>query len=166
MINFKNVNGVFLLKELFWETALNKDNAVYTLKDRDHEVNGKVYLSLYRLYMETNDPTEYIFATTHLDGWAHWLQLSNSSFIRDYVSRWRDELELRFRAEALAQIQKMSKSSGREAFQANKFLVDGNYLKKNTKGRPSKQQVQDAANQMAEDQKRLQDDFDRLFKVA
>lgn len=165
-MNFKNVNGVWFLKELFYETALNRDNAIYTTKDQDHLVGDKLYLSLYRLYMEENDPTEYLFSQNHLGGWAHWTQLSNSSFFIPFVTRWREELELRFRAEALRNIQKMSKSAGREAFQASKYLVDANYLKKSTKGRPSKQQIAEAATQMAEDEKRLKDDFDRLFKVA
>lgn len=168
---YKNVNGVLLQKELFWELAVNKENSLYTLKDRDHLVRDKVYPSLYRLYMEENDPTEYLFAMKYLDGWAHWLQLSSSSFFKEYISRWREELELRFRAEALVTIQKMSKSAGREAFQASKYLVDGNYLpKKNTKGRPTKQQISDAAIQMAEEDKQLKQDFARLqespFKVA
>jgi len=165
---FKNSNGVLLLKEMFYETAASKSNVIYTLKDRDH----KGYPSLYRLYMEENDPTEYLFAMKHLDGWAHWQSLSQSSFFKDLISRWREELELRFRALGLRNISVMASSAGREAFQASKYLVDGNYLpKKNTKGRPSKQQISEAAQQMAEDDKRLKDDFARLsapdfFKVA
>ena len=161
--NFKNSNGVLLLKEMFFEHAISKANVLFTLKDRDHTVAGKTYPSLYRLYMEENDPTEYLFAMKHLDGWAHWVSLSSSSFFREYVLRWREELELRFRAEALYNISVMAKAGGREAFQASKYLVDGNYLpKKNTKGRPSKAQISEAATQMAEEDKRLKDDFSRL----
>jgi hypothetical protein len=168
---FKNSNGVLLQKELFWETAVTKENALYTLKDRDHLVRDTLYPSLYRLYMEENDPTEYLFAMKYLDGWAHWLLISQSSFFKEYISRWREELELRFRALGLRNIQTMSMSGGREAFQASKYLVDGNYLpKKNTKGRPSKQAIADAAQQIAEEDKQLKDDFARLstptFKAA
>lgn len=160
---FKNSNGVLLLKEMFYEHALNKGNVLFTLKDQDHTVGSITYPSLYRLYMEANDTTEYVFAMANLEGWTHWTSLSNSAFFREYILRWREELELRLRAEALANIQKMSKSGGREAFQASKYLVDGGYLpKKNTKGRPSKAQISEAANQMAEEDKRLKDDFSRL----
>lgn len=159
---FKNSNGVLLLRELFFETALNKENVLYTLKDRDHEYKGKVFPSLYRLYMAENDPTEYLFAMKTLDGWAHWQQLSSAPFFKEYILRWREELELRFRAEALRTISKMAAGEDREAFQASKYLAENVYSKKSSKGRPTKAQISETAQRMAEEDRLLKEDFARL----
>ena len=122
---FKNSNGVFLLKALFYETTLaDKSSVIYTLKDRDHEG----YPSLYRLYMETGDLTEYQFASEHLDGWAHWEALCSCVWFQPYLERWRKELTLRHKAGALKRIISEAQSSSRNAFTANKFLVQSGWV--------------------------------------
>lgn len=157
---FKNDIGMFLLQGLFFEVSPNKDQVIYTLKDRDH--NG--YPSLYRLYMECNDPTEYIFATTYLDGWAHWERLSACKWFEPYIDRWRRELELRTRAEALQRIAKVAKSGSKEAFQADKFLVSAGWKDQTTKkrGAPTKAQVATEAHRIAQEQSTLAEDFERI----
>ena len=156
---FKNTNGVLLLRELFWETCGNKENAVYTLKDTDY----MGLPSLYRLYMEEGDLTEYLFATKHLDSWAHWEALSSAPFFQTYVTRWRTELELRTRAESLATIIKLAKGGGREALQASKYITDRGYSKEG-KGRPSKEAISEAAHDIAESRRRVEEDFLRIVK--
>lgn len=166
MNKFKNSNGVYLLREMFWEYAQDKSNAIYTLKDADFESEGTVYPSLYRLYMASNDPTEYLFAMAHLDGWAHWSALSQASFLTPYLHRWREELELRFRANALATIHQMADSKGREAFQAAKFIVDGGYTgkKRSGAGRPSKAQIEATAQEIVAERKRTEEDYLRVVQ--
>lgn len=163
---FKNTNGVLFLREMFWEYADNKENAIYTLKDSDHEVDGVVYPSLYRLYMAKNDPTEYLFAMEYLDSWTHFNSLSQATFFQPFLIRWREELELRFRAEGLAKIHELASNGGREALQAAKYLADGNYtLKGRSKaGRPSKAQIDATAKEIIENRKREQEDYLRLVQ--
>lgn len=158
---FKNINGVFLTKELFFETALNKDNVLYTLKDHEH----KGFPSLYQLYMETNDPTEYTFAMEYLGGWAHWKLLEGSTWFEPYLSRWREELHLRAKAQALAKVMKTAQADNKDSFAAQKYLIEKGYDKAapNTKGRPTKQQVLNEAKSIALETKRVEEDLERLL---
>ena len=62
--NFKGSNGKTKTKSLFYELCYSDtEDAVFTLKDRDLEAHGKMYLSLQKLYLQMApaDPTEYEF---------------------------------------------------------------------------------------------------------
>lgn len=161
MSEFKNSNGVWLLRELFFETATNKDNVLYTLKSEDL---GDIP-SLYRLYMESDDVTEYDFAIEHLGGWAHWKLLAAASFFQPYITEWRDELEIRARSRALAKVIATAAGDSKDAFAAQKFVANKEWDKNKppARGRPSNAQVKAAANDMAAEQKRLSDDLARLM---
>lgn len=161
MNQFKNINGVFLTKELFWETALNKDNVIYTLKDHEH--NG--YPSLYEAYMACDDPTEYAFATQYLDGWAHFKALEGSSWFMGYLARWREELHLRAKSRALAKVMATANGTTKDSFAAQKYLIEKGYDKAapNAKGRPTRQQIINEAKNIAADTKRVDDDLERLL---
>jgi len=146
---------------MFYELCgSDKTYVLYTLKDWDHEG----YPSLYRLYMEENDPTEYRFATKYLDGWEHWETLSSQAYFQPYVERWRKELELRFKSQALARIMSESKTSGRESFAANKYLLEKGWEPKATakRGRPSKEEIKQAAHDELSISKRLDEDLERI----
>ncbi len=158
---FRSSMNQMLLKGLFYETTLSyKSSVVYTLTDRDHEG----YRSLYLLYMEANDPTEWRFATTYLDCWEHWEKLCEATWFRPYRDRWRKELELRMKSQALARIMSESKTSSKESFQANKYLLEKGWEPKDSsgRGRPSKDEINKAAKEIATTSARLDEDFDRL----
>jgi hypothetical protein len=162
---FRNAVGTRYLKALFFEeTGADKSTVVYTLKDQDHEG----FPSLYRLYMETNDPTEYRFATAYLDGWDHWEILTKCSWFSPYVERWRKELQLRLASSALARIMSEAKTNSRESFTANKYLLERGWMPKEDRktGRPSKQAVREAAHEIASQAKQVNSDFDRILKVS
>ncbi len=161
MTDFRIHTGQRKLRGLFYETTLaDKAGVVYTLKDRDHEG----YPSLYRLYMEADDPTEYTFAVANLDSWDHWEMLCKCSWFKPYVTRWRRELEVRAKAKALLAIKAVAASETKEAYQANKFLVSGGWKDQDKRGagRPSKDEVRDAAKQLAQDATSLNDDLLRV----
>lgn len=165
MSKFKNDSGAFLLGALFYEQTLpDKSQVVYTLKDRDH----LGYPSLYRLYMEADDPTEYNFAITHLDGWAHWERLIECTWFQPFVERWRRELEVRFRARSLMNIRSVANSEGKEAYQANKFLVSGGWKEggpKRRAGQPSKEEIKSEATRLAQISQTLDDDLERITRA-
>ena len=163
---FKNTNGVLLTKGLFFEMVPGQDSPIYTLKDEDHTFNGKEYLSLYRLYMEEDDPTEYIFAKKHMDSWQHWEALCRSPWFKDYLTRWRHELELRLKAEALQRIKAESKSGSKNAFAANRFILEKGYAKESTRGRPSKDEISRRATELAQDEGYLEEDFSRVITIT
>lgn len=165
---FKNTQGQHLTKQLFFENELSQnDCAIYTLKDYDHEVRGKVYPSLRRLYVEMEDPTEYLFATEYLDGWAHWVKLKSASFFQEFYKEWVLELETRLKAKALLSIRKMAEDGGKDALSAHKILLQGGWKdpeeKKQKVGRPTKEKIKHEADLLFKTQSEFDEDFHRIL---
>ncbi|MCA9340380.1 MAG: hypothetical protein KDA17_05690 [Candidatus Saccharibacteria bacterium] len=168
MNKFATPQGKRYLEGLFFEKrrSADQDTAVYTLKDRDH--NG--YPSLYRLYMEANDPTEWRFAHEHLDGYEHWTMLCECEWFQPFLTRWRKELELKIRGAALLAIrEEAANPESKSAFLANKLLLAGGWkdkeeadASKRGRGRPSKKDIMDEAKAQAEALQTLNDDLKRL----
>jgi hypothetical protein len=159
---FKNSIGRRLLQALFFETTLaDKSQVLFTLKEQDHEG----YPSLYRLYMEASDPTEYQFAVSNLDGWSHWTELCAAKWFQPYVEAWRAELAVKLDSEAQARIRAIAEDKGNpNYYYANKHLLELNRKPADAKkrGRPNRgsgdaEETHQRAfqSQMADDLKRL-----------
>jgi len=129
--------GKFLTQSLFLEIGYS-DFAIYTLKDGDHEHNGKYYYSLKRLYLETEDPTEYEFANKYLCNWRHWQRLCENKVLRKYIDEWREELEVRLRSKGVRAAM-LEANSGN--FQAAKWVADRGWSTRGA-GRPSKAEIE------------------------
>ena len=155
---FKNENGRYLTKGLFFELTLpeTRKHAIFTLKEEDHEVDGVVYRSLKRLYLQYDDPTEYEFAVNELGGWKHWQELCSQSDIAEHIEEWRDEQEIRLRSRGIRDLMSQEGS-----FQAAKYLADKGWVDKKA-GRPSKAAVEREAKQQAGMKVALMEDFERL----
>lgn len=138
-----DVNGIPLTQSLFLEIGYNTDYAIYTLKERDHEYKDHVYPSLKALYLKENDPTEYLFAEKYLLGYPHWKRICANKVLLAYIQEWREELEIKLRAEAVRALINMT-SSENGNFQAAKFLADRGW-DKNKVGRPSKEELEKRA---------------------
>jgi hypothetical protein len=172
---FRNKSGVRLLKALFLETNRNnKDQILYTLK----EIDWKGFPSLYRLYIEIEDLTEYQFAIKCLESWDHWLVLCETEWFKPYISRWRDELKLKIASEALQRIKTEARDDeSKNSFQANKILIDRPWEKNrgvisdppstnvNGRGRPSKQEVQNELKRAAQEERELEEDLERITRA-
>lgn len=149
MSAFRTISGNRYLQGLFFEqTHADKSTVVYTLKDSDH----LGFPSLYRLYMEEGDPLEFRFAQNHLDGYEHWLMLCDCTWFRPYVERWRKELELKIRSEALVRVIADSKSGSRSSAASNRLLLERGWAREDraTKGRPTKSDIKAEAKRLAE----------------
>lgn len=159
LLNTKNRK---LLKPIFYETSLSdKTHVVYTLKTRDH----KGYLSLYKLFMEENDPTEYTFAIKYLLDWDHWCSLKETTWFKPIYEKWVEELETRVKSKALANLMKEAQEKdGKNTFQANKYLLEKGWKDKptNTKGRPTKEDIKKEANRIFQKEKQVREDLERL----
>lgn len=151
--------GKYRTQSLFLELGYG-DEAVYTLKDYDHELNGKTYYSLKRLYLECEDPTEYEFANTHLLGWKHWQRMCENKVIRKHIDEWREELEVKLRSEAILEAIKQARGG---TFQAAKWVADRGW---NTRaaGRPSKAEVEHEKKIMARIDNEYGEDVIRMFQ--
>jgi hypothetical protein len=158
---FKNPSGGFYLQALFYETCFgDKATVVYTLKNHDHAG----YPSLYLRYMEADDLTEYKFATENLDGWDHWKRLCKAPFFKEYVQAWREELEVRTKSRALANLIKDASSGSKSAAGSSRYIVEyQGSSKKHGRGRPSKDQIAQEAQKIANESTRVEDDFQRIM---
>lgn len=132
---FLDSEGRPLTQSIFLEVGYN-DYAIYTLKENDHEYNGKIYPSLKKLYLEMEDPTEYFFASRYLLGWKHWSRLKQNKVLKPHFEEWAEELEVKIRAQAIRDIISCS-ASEQGGFQAAKWLADRGWDKKAV-GRPTK----------------------------
>jgi hypothetical protein len=159
---FKSPTGGKYLRALFFETTgVDKSTVLYTLKDQEH----LGYPSLYQLYMAANDPTEWRFATQHLDGWEHWEQLTACTWFIPYAARWRRELHLRTASESLARVMAEAKTNSRDSFTANRYLIERGWEPKGSSkgGRPTKDSIRAAAHQLASESHQIDSDFNRIL---
>ncbi len=129
--------GYPMTQALFLE-AVYKDCAVYTLKDRDYEYEGRLLPSIRRLYLEIADPTEYEFANTCFIGWKHWLRIQENKFLSTHIAEWREELEYKLRSKAAKQ---MFDAATGGNYQAIKWLADKGWKTGKGAGRPTKEDV-------------------------
>lgn len=126
-VTFKDSANRWVTVGLFQETAgQNKSFILYTLDEAR------------KLFLESHDPTGYIFAQEHLGGWQHFKALEASPALRGHIEEWKEELEAKLRAEHLLGISSLAKSGH---YQAHKFMVDRGW-EQNSKGRPSKAEKQ------------------------
>jgi hypothetical protein len=114
--------------------------------------------------MEMEDPTEFEFANAFFDSYEHWEQLCNTMWFKEYIYQWRKELDLKLRSRALRAIRSIASDGfGNKAFEANKFLLAEGWNKgENKRGRPTKQEIRKAANDLATDAHFLNEDMERL----
>ena len=123
------------MKQLFSE--FNTKDPTYTLADKDQ---CKIP-SLYRLYMEMEDLTEFDFANKYFNGLSHWKTLCSLSWFQPYVIRWREELQEKIRSRSLKILIEESTKDGPSKVSINKYLVEKGYLSNpppSPKGRPLK----------------------------
>jgi hypothetical protein len=150
---------------LFFETTLpdtRVEATIYSLKQEDHLVNNKLYLSFHRLYLELEDITEYEFAKKYLHSYEHWEMLCKCNWFKPHLALMRRELDLKLRAKALRKIQSLAKSNDKDSFAANKYLLEKNWEPKAEKGRPSKEAIREAAKAQADEETRMNTDFERI----
>lgn len=163
----KTANGITRTKSLFYELSYNDpEYAIFTTKEQDHILpDGRKMVSLQQLYvaMVPNDPTEYEFAQTVFGSWEVWDKIRRAPQIAVYVKRWRNEVEIKVKSQAIQAIAEEMKTGGRSSFSAAKLLLDKGWLDKDNASQAKKkleakeQQEQDkhALSLLSEDAERL-----------
>lgn len=157
---FKAENGILLTKPLFFETAdSDKSRVLYTLKDEAH----KGYPSIKRLYIETEDTTEYVFAVTFFYSYSHFKKLLEVQWFRSVIDEAREELALRLAAKALLHIRQKADAGD---IKANQYLLERKWEdgKKDKVGRPSKAAIKEEANRLFEKSNEIDEDLNRVLK--
>lgn len=124
------------------------------------------YKEYYKLYIEEDDPTEFSFVKKHIGSLEEWDCICNTSWFKSIILQWRREVELKIKSKALKALRIVASGDTRDAFVANRYLLDGNWKEtKSKRGRPSKQEIQDEVNRQASDTKKIEDDWERIFST-
>lgn len=156
---FKDEKGRYIVQGLFLEDKYNTNLAIYTLDGEDKTYKGVVYPSLKKLYIEFGDPEEYTFANEYLFDWPHWQRLCKNAVVSRHIDAWREELFLSLRSEGISTL--IDLAVNEKSYQAAKWLADEGWIK-NKRGRPSKEQIEKAAERKAEIEETFKDDFQLL----
>lgn len=129
------VSNKYLTQSLFYETGKGDDRALFTTKRKHH----KGYVSLYKLYMEIADPTEYLFAKAAFGSWEQWKRVKNNKLLSKLmkIHEWEEELEIRIRSLGIkATI--LAASEGKT--DAAKYIAEKKWDKRRA-GRPTNEEV-------------------------
>lgn len=138
---FKDDKGRWRTLSLFYESYRSEDVSerypyIYTLKDHDYDE----LISIKKLYIAMEDPTEYRIATEYFGGWEHWKVLCAAKWFQVHLEIWREELEVKMKCKAIAKVLELSNSTGAVAKDASKFIVNKEWEVK--RGRPSKGEIE------------------------
>jgi hypothetical protein len=107
----------------------------------------------HREYVRQSDPTDYAAAMTLIGQWEHWTMLLDCKPFMEHLEKWREEVAVKVRSEAVAELKKQSKTDKGTA--AAKWLAEQGVVK--TKGRVLKNANDNGvAARVASDAKRLQ----------
>jgi hypothetical protein len=158
---FRDNQNRRLTKSLFVE--YDKAYGMYTLKANDLVVDGKTYPSLYKLYIDYSDTTEYLFAKDFFEDLEHWNLLCSMPFFVAHLTKWRTELELKLKAESLQAILKEAREG---KYDAHKFFATKSWIDKTQdpkrRGRPTKADIDKQAREMAFLASDVDDDLKRI----
>lgn len=132
---WKNEQGVWKVKELFYETCRvnEREKVIYCLgliPLKTTIANKDVTLqSLRNVYMAMDHIPEFEheFAETYLGGWTHWLKIQKSSAVSPYIQEWKAEKNIKIKADAIKQLLATAKADTKDSFQASKFLAQKGY---------------------------------------
>lgn len=137
--------GRRLTTGLFEELADNPATAVFTLREWR------------KVYIDVADPTDYQAALCLIGDWDHWNLVAESPSFRACLERWRREVEIKLRSQAILEMVKQSRSP--KGTQAAKWLAEAGFVvrdKRNKKNKEDEEQASKEANsKIAQDAKRL-----------
>ena len=157
----KDSQGRYRTNSLFLEPGYSYDTAVFTLKEDDHEHNGKRFLSLKKIYLEISDPSEYHFAQEVFGSWDHWQRIKNNQTLAPYIESWAVELEVKLRSEATRRMIELSNSGDSKNMAAMKWAAEGGW-KEVKRGRVSKKEKEQEIKREAGIVQSIRDDLKRI----
>lgn len=165
---FRNVTGKRYTSALFFDMAKfdPKDKwtilPVFTLfEDKPGYINAR------KTFVELNDPTGYQWAIEYLGDYSHWELLMKTKWFSDAVQKWREELKIKQRAEAIQKIVAISQDpSDKQALTAAKYIAEQGWNKDvSNRGRPSKAEVNGALKRAVEQATVEDEDMQRIGLV-
>mgnify|MGYP001564732566 FL=1 len=157
----KDIKGAWRTYSLFCEYS--QDYPCYwTIQDTSRVVDDVTYPSLKQIYLsyEHTPFNEYDFAITVIGSWEHWCRLCKSPKLKEHISMWRDELEVKIRSNAIKSIIRTSLEETSAGATSAKWLAEKGYAPK--RGRPSKEEKEGFLKQEKKIIDEVEDDLIRV----
>src|SRR5687768_436684 len=153
--------GRYRTYSLFTERPSPELQPLWSWKDEDVVVDGVLYPSLKKIYFSYDHIPgfEYEFATACFGSWDHWVKLNNSG-LRSIFAEWRNELEIKNKANAIRLLMRTAKEPNAAGANASKYLAEAGYTSK--RGRPSKDEVEREKKIAAGLDRELESDIERM----
>ena len=153
--------GSYRTQSLFLESNKSRLDPIMTLKELDWEWKGRLLPSLKKMYLDLADPTEYSVAIEVFGSWTHWNRILENKLIRTEIHKWREELEIKLRAEGIKALRATAKEEGSKGTAAAKFLADRGWDKRKA-GAPSKEETVRERKVQAAVHNDLEEDAERI----
>lgn len=158
----KDSKGCWFTQSLFIEWKREGCPAKWTIYEQDYIVDGKTYPSLKKLFLAYDHVpgNEYEFALEVIGSWEHWQVLTKSKRLGEFISAWREELEVKTRAKAIKSIISTSLENTSAGATASKWLAEKGYAPK--RGRPTKAEKAGYIKQETSLEKEIEGDLERV----
>lgn len=127
-------------------------------------------LSLKKLYLRHwSDPTEVEFVDIELGGrWDIWKKMQDHKELSKYIAALREEARARYISNNFKQINRLAQEGDQKTqmaalkFLTSTVMTDSDSSKR---GRPSKKEIQQRANEILAEDKELQEAFSRVVSI-
>lgn len=121
-------------------------------------------------FIEIGDMTEYKAAKELLsknhphDFWQEWERLKKATpWFNNHVQTWKEELEIKFRSEAVDKIRDLAEDGN---YQANKFLSEAAWDRRAGAGRPSNSKKKGYLKELERDKEVTKQEKARILKMV
>ncbi len=137
-----------------WNDKTDDVEPIYSLKE------------FHDTFLAMEDVTEYGPAMKLVGDWKEWGRLKRDcpSFQRE-IDSWKQELDIKLTSVAIQKVKELSYGDDPKALQAAKWIAENGWEKRG-KGRPSEQQKQREAKQLAEAAAETEAERTRIFAVV
>lgn len=165
MTKYKGNSGAMRTASLFYETWIDQKDPT---SDPVFTFTGKPGLIDFRsTFVELNDVTGYEWAHKYLGSWEHFERLLKCSWFIPHFEAAVQEIETKWAKEAINKIREIANSEDtKQALGAARYVAEQGWKKKpSTRGRPSKQEIENAKRDAIRDSKDLQADLARIMEA-
>lgn len=160
---YKSSGNVWYTRQLFFEPwqHINLDTkTILPVFSLHQDIPGLI--NARRTFVELRDPTGYKWALRYLASYEHFTRLLTTTFFRDAVTEYTEEIKILIRSEALEKIISLSKGDTTQAGMAAKYLANYDWEKNQSRGRPSKEELKGELKRAAHALTEEQEDAKRI----
>lgn len=160
---YKAPSGHWYTSSLFYEETI-KNQMSERATDPIFSFNGREGLiDAHSTFIALGDPTGYLWATTYLKSWDHFLQLLKAKWFRSEYDKWTEELKIILRQKAVEKIKEIATGDSSQALAAAKYIASAEWEKSTSgRGRPSKSDITGELKKAAEAAASDNDDAQRV----